>query len=66
VSTIGYWKVMFCRVLVCAGIFDGVQQNIVHPHSWAVIGIVFATALFWTLADREATDAARASSSKQG
>jgi Mg2+/citrate symporter len=60
-----YLGVMFYRILLCAGIFDGVQQNIVHPHSWSVIWIVIATALFWTLADREAADVARVSSAKQ-
>ena len=57
---------MFYRVIACAGIVDGVQQNIVHPESWRVLGIIIATALFWTLADREALDAARVSSAKQG
>jgi hypothetical protein len=57
---------MFYRVIACAGIVDGVQQNIVHPDSWRVLGTIIATALFWTLADREALEAVRVSSAKQG
>ncbi len=57
---------MFYRVLLCAGIFDGVQQNIVHPHSWSVLWIILATGLFWTLADKEASEAARVSSAQNG
>ncbi len=60
-----YWRAMFYRVGACAGIVDGVQQNIVHPGSWTVLGIIIATALFWTLADREASEAGRVSFVRQ-
>jgi hypothetical protein len=57
---------MFYRALACAGIVDGIQQNIVRPHSWAVFGLILAAAFFWTMADGEASEAARVSSAKQG